>query len=45
MTDALLAVIFLLTGICGYRIMDQLDRFLNEHIKEVWEEADEQQQR
>lgn len=42
MTDALLAVIFLLTGICGYRIMDRLDRFLNEHVKG---EEDEQQQR
>ena len=45
MTDALLIVTFLLTGIWGYWIMDQVDRFLNEHIKEVWEEADEQQQR
>ena len=45
MTDALLIVTFLLTGIYGYWIMDQVDRFLNEHIKEVWEEADEQQQR
>ena len=45
MTDALLAVIFLLTGICGYRIMDRLDRFLNEHVKGEEEEADEQQQK
>ena len=45
MTDALLAVIFLLTGICGYWIMDRVDRFLNEHVKGEEEEADEQQQR
>ena len=45
MTDALLLLAFLLTGICGYRIMDRLDRFLNEHVKGEEEEADEQQQK
>ena len=45
MTDALLIVIFLLTGTYGYWIMDRVDRFLNEHVKGEEEEADEQQQR
>ena len=45
MTKALLIAAFLLIGILGDWIMDRVDRFLNEHIKEVWEEADEQQQR
>ena len=44
MTDALLIVIFLLTGTYGYWIMDRVDRFLNEHVKGEEEEADEQQQ-
>ncbi len=44
MTDALLIVTLLFTGICGYWIMDQVDRFLNEHVKEEAEEANEQQQ-
>ena len=43
MTDVLLIVTFLLTGIYGYWIMDQVDRFLNEHVK--GEEANEQRQR
>ena len=38
MTDALLAVMFLLTGIYGYWIMDRVDRFLNEHVKGEEEE-------
>ena len=42
MTDALLIVIFLLTGTYGYWIMD---RFLNEHVKGEEEEADEQQRK
>ncbi len=42
MTDALLIVTFLLMGIYGYWIMDRMDRFLNEHVKEE-EEADERQ--
>ena len=33
MTDALLIVILLLTGIYGYWIMDRVDRFLDEHVK------------
>ncbi len=41
MTDALLMVTFLLTGIWGYWVMDRLDRFLNEHVKGEEEEADE----
>ena len=45
MTDALLIVIFLLTGIYGYWIMNRVDRFLNEHVKGEEEEADEQQQK
>lgn len=45
MTDALLIVIFLLTGTYGYWIMDRADRFLNEHVKGEEEEADEQQQK
>ena len=45
MTDALLIVTFLFTAICGYWIMDQVDRFLNEHVKGKAEEANEQQQR
>ena len=45
MTDALLIVIFLLTGIYGSWIMDRVDRFLNEHVKGEEEEADEQQQK
>ncbi|MBP5727437.1 MAG: hypothetical protein J6Y48_10240 [Clostridia bacterium] len=45
MTDALLIVIFLLTGTYGYWIMDRVDRFLNEHVKGEEEEADEQQQK
>lgn len=45
MTDALLIVAFLLTGIFGYWIMDRVDRFLNEHVKGEEEEADEQQQK
>ena len=45
MKDVLLIVTFLLTGICGYWIMDQVDRFLNEHVKGEAEEANEQQQR
>ena len=44
MTDALLAVIFLLTGICGYWMMGPVDRFLNEQGKGEKEEADEQRQ-
>ena len=43
MTDALLIVIFLLTGTYGYWIMDRVDRFLNEHVKGEEEEANEQQ--
>jgi hypothetical protein len=43
MTDALLIVIFLLTGTYGYWIMDQVDRFLNEHVKGEEEEPNEQQ--
>lgn len=43
MTDALLIVTFLLMGIYGYWIMDRMDRFLNEHVKEEEEEADERQ--
>lgn len=43
MTDALLIVIFLLTGTYGYWVMDRVDRFLNEHVKDEEEEADEQQ--
>ena len=45
MTDALLIVIFLLTGTYGYWIMDRVDRFLNEHVKgeEEEEEKGEQQ--
>ena len=42
MTDALLIVAFLLTGIYGYWIMDRVDRFLNEHVKGEEEETDEQ---
>ena len=45
MTEALLIVIFLLTGTYGYWIMDRVDRFLNEHVKGEEEEADEQQQK
>lgn len=45
MTDVLLIVTFLLTGIYGYWIMDQVDRFLNKHVKGEEEEANEQQQR
>ena len=45
MTDALLIVIFLLTGTYGYWIMDRVDRFLNEQVKGEEEEADEQQQK
>ena len=45
MTDALLILIFLLTGTYGYWIMDRVDRFLNEHVKGEEEEADEQQQK
>ena len=45
MTDALLIVIFLLTGTYGYWIMDRVDRFLNEHVKREAEKANEQQQR
>ena len=45
MTDALLIVIYLLTGTYGYWIMDRVDRFLNEHVKGEEEEADEQQQK
>lgn len=45
MTDALLIVIFLLTGTYCYWIMDRVDRFLNEHVKGEEEEADEQQQK
>ena len=45
MTDALLIVIFLLTGTYGYWVMDRVDRFLNEHVKGEEEEADEQQQK
>ena len=44
MTDALLIVTFLLTGIYGYWIMDRVDRFLKEHLKDEEEETDEQQQ-
>ena len=44
MTDALLIVTFLLTGIYGYWVMDRVDRFLNEHVKGEKEEADEQRQ-
>ena len=40
MTDALLIVTFMLTGIYGYWIMDRVDRFLNEHVKDDEEEAD-----
>ncbi len=43
MTDALLIAVFLFTGICGYWIMDRVDRFLNEHVKGEEEEEDEQQ--
>ena len=42
MTDALLIATLLLTGICVYWIMDQVDRFLNEHVKGEEEETDEQ---
>ena len=45
MKDALLILSFLLIGICGYWIMDQVDRFLNEHVKGEEEEADEPQQK
>ena len=45
MMDALLIVIFLLTGTYGYWIMDRVDRFLNEHVKGEEEEADEQPQK
>ena len=45
MTDALLIVTFLLTGIYGYWVMDRVDRFLNKHVKGEEEEANEQQQR
>ena len=38
MSDALLVVAFLLTGIYGYWIMDRMDRFLNEHLKEDGDE-------
>ena len=41
MTDALLIVTILLTGVFGYRIMDRTDRFLDEHVKGEEEEADE----
>ena len=44
MTDALLIVTFLLTGIYGYWVMDRVDRFLNEQVKGEKEEADEQRQ-
>ena len=45
MTDILLIFAFVLMGIFGYWIMDQVDRFLNEHVKGEEEEANEQQQR
>ncbi len=45
MTDALLIVTFLLTGIYGYWIMDRVDRFLKEHVKAEEEEEDDQRQR
>ena len=41
MTDSHLIMTFLLTGIYGYWIMDQVDQFLNEHVK--GEEANERQ--
>ncbi len=43
MTDVLLIATFMLAGICGYWIMDRVDRFLNEHVKGDEEEEDEQQ--
>ena len=43
MTDVLLIFTFLLAGICGYRIMARVDRFLNEHVKEEEEKEDEPQ--
>ena len=45
MTKALLIAAFLLIGILGDWIMDQVDRFLNKHVKGEEEEANEQQQR
>ncbi|MBO5570321.1 MAG: hypothetical protein J6A79_15505 [Clostridia bacterium] len=45
MTDVLLIVTFLLTGIYGYWIMDRVDRFLDEYVKGEEEEADEPEQR
>ena len=43
MTDTLLIVTFLLTGIYSYWVMDRVDRFLNEHVKGEEEEANERQ--
>ena len=44
MTDILLIFAFVLMGVFGYWIMDQVDRFLDEHVKGEGEEEDEQQQ-
>ena len=32
MTGFWVTVIFLLLGVCGYRVMDRVDRFLKEHV-------------
>ena len=45
MTDAFLATVFLFMGIFGYWTMNQVDRFLKEHVKKEKGEEDEQQQR
>ena len=41
MTELLLIAVFILMGVFGYRIMDHLDRFLEEHVTGE-EEPDEQ---
>ena len=38
MTDTLLLLALLLTGIFGYWVMDRIDRFLEAHVKGEWEE-------
>ncbi len=43
MTVILLIFCFLFAGFAGCRIMDRVDRFLNDHVKEEKEDEDEQE--
>lgn len=41
MTGFWIGILFLLLGAVGYRVMDRVDRFLQEHVREEEEDEDE----